>query len=64
MRSSRPPNAAAGSPPEIALARQTRSGCTPNRSVAPPAAMVKPVLISSKMNTTPYLVHSSRTRLR
>ena len=39
------------------------SGCTPKRSVAPPAAIARPVLTSSKMSTMPWRRVSSRTCL-
>ena len=42
-----------GTPPPIDLARQNRSGLTPNHSVAPPYAITTPVLTSSKMSTAP-----------
>ena len=41
------PIAPPGRPPQIAFARQTMSGVTPNSSVAPPAAIAAPVLTSS-----------------
>jgi hypothetical protein len=58
------PDPAAGVPPPIAFAKQARSGCTPYRSIAPPSATVAPDFTSSKMNTTPCLVQSSRIASR
>ena len=40
-------------PPPIAFANAARCGCTPNRSMAPPYAMVAPHFTSSKIRTTP-----------
>ena len=40
-----------GRPPPSVLASVTMSGCTPKRSVAPPAAIARPVLTSSKIST-------------
>ena len=50
------PIAPPGRPPQIAFARQTMSGVTPNSSVAPPAATAAPVLTSSKISGTPCCV--------
>ena len=40
------------------------SGLPPKRSTAPPAAIVQPVLTSSKISFAPWASHSSRTRAR
>ena len=64
MTSSLPPIAPTGMPPPSALASVTMSGITPKRSTAPPAAMHRPVLTSSKMSTTPCLRVISRTASR
>ena len=64
MISSVPPTAPAGRPPEIALASVTMSGTTPKRSTAPPAAVVMPLLTSSKISTMPCFVVSARTASR
>jgi hypothetical protein len=64
MTSSVPPIAPHGSPAPGALASVTMSGVTPNRSVAPPAAMQRPVLTSSKISTIPCLRVISRTASR
>src|SRR5216684_2933376 len=57
-------NRAAWQSPPIALARATRSGVTPNRSVAPPAAIVMPVLTSSNMTSAPLRWAMSRRPAR
>ena len=46
-------------PPPIALARQTRSGVTPDRAVTPPGPTVKPLLTSSKASSAPCACSSS-----
>jgi hypothetical protein len=56
-----PPIAPVGTPPPSAFASVTMSGITPKRSVAPPAAMHRPVLTSSKIRTIPWRVQMSRT---
>ena len=38
----------------IALLKVARSACTPKNSWAPPSASLKPVLISSKINSAPF----------
>ena len=43
----RAPDRTARQPVPSALAKATRSGCTPNASIAPPHATVKPVFTSS-----------------
>ena len=62
--SSEPPIAPVGTPPPSALASVTMSGFTPHRSVAPPAAIVRPVLTSSKISTIPWRRVTSRTASR
>ena len=64
MTSSEPPIAPLGSPPPSAFASVTRSGVTPQRSTAPPAAIVMPVLTSSKISTTSCFRVISRTAAR
>jgi hypothetical protein len=64
MTSSVPPIAPDGSPPPSALASVTMSGTTPQRSVAPPAAIARPVLTSSKIRTMPWRCVISRTASR
>ena len=64
MTSSLPPIAPVGTPPPSALASVTMSGMTPKRSVAPPGAMQRPVLTSSKIRTMPWRVQISRTSAR
>ena len=46
------------------LGERDEVGLTPKRSVAPPAAMPRPVLTSSKISSTPSRVVSSRTASR
>ena len=59
IASSVPPIAPQGKPAPKAFARQTRSGTTPNASIAPPQASVKPVFTSSKTNSAPSVRQSS-----
>src|SRR5215211_3357447 len=53
MTSARPPNAASGRPPPAILPKIVRSGITPYRSWAPPRAIRKPVITSSKTSNAP-----------
>ncbi len=64
MISSVAPMPPQGSPPPSALARVTMSGESPNFSVAPPGATVKPVLTSSTIQTMPCFFVISRTASR
>ena len=64
MTSSVPPIAPVGTPPPSAFASVTMSGVTPHFSVAPPGAIVRPVLTSSKISTMPCLAVISRTASR
>ena len=64
MMAASPPNAPMVDPPPIALAHAARCGCTPNRSAAPPYAIVPPHLTSSKTNTAPFSSHASRSAWR
>jgi hypothetical protein len=54
IASSVPPIAPHGSPAPSAFAKATRSGCTPNASIAPPHATVAPVFTSSKARYAPF----------
>ncbi len=47
ISSGTPPIAPHGTPPPSALARQIRSGTTPDHCVAPPAETARPVFTSS-----------------
>ncbi len=58
------PIAPVGSPAPSAFASVTMSGRTPKRSTAPPAAIVSPVLTSSKISTVPVARVASRTASR
>jgi hypothetical protein len=64
MISSVAPIAPDGRPAPRVLASVTMSGSTPKRSTAPPAAMQRPVLTSSKMRTMPWRSVISRTASR
>ena len=64
MTSSLPPIAPLGRPPASAFASVTMSGVTPKRSTAPPAAIVMPVLTSSKIRRTLCFFVISRTAAR
>ena len=59
-----PPIAPHGTPPPSALARQMMSGTTPKRSVAPPGAIVSPVLTSSNVSSAPWVCNSVRSSSR
>ena len=64
MTSSVPPMAPHGSPPPNAFAKQTMSGVTPNRRVAPPQPTTSPVFTSSNARNTPCALVRSRTPSR
>ena len=56
--------AAIGNPLPIALPQVDRSGVTPYTDCAPPAAQRNPVIVSSKISTTPCRSQSARTPSR
>ena len=64
ITSSVPPIAPDGRPAPSVLASVTMSGWTPKRSVAPPAAIARPVFTSSKISTTSCRLVISRTASR
>ena len=60
MTSARPTTAPPGSPPVTTLASVVRSGVTPTTFCTPPGLYRNPVMISSKISTTPYCWVSRR----
>ena len=53
MRSARPPNAAAGSPPPMTLPKVNRSASTGSRPYQPERDTRKPVMTSSRISSAP-----------
>ena len=64
MMSSRPPYAPTGMPPPMILPSVVMSGVTPYRPCAQFLCTRKPVMTSSKIRTTPWVVQRSRRPCR
>ena len=64
MTSPRPPTAPIGSPPPTIFPSTVRSALISNRSCAPPRAIRKPVITSSKTSSAPEASQRSRSASR